>query len=152
MLVGWNFISSALSTGANALVAESNLLRKVYFPREAPVLGAIGSSYADLLVALALAVPLVAILGGDPFGLPLLTLPLVLVLLGLPAAALALGLSAVNVYFRDVRYALPAFIQFFLFASPVAFPSPRSRLTSGSSTPSRTPSWVPWTRSGACSP
>lgn len=120
-LVGWQFLATAVSNGSQALISSAGILRKVYFPREAATLGAVGATLLDLGIGLTLAVLLEPLFGGSP-GWTLVLLPLLVVLLALPAVAVALPLSALNVYFRDVRYAVPVAIQLTLFASPVAYP------------------------------
>lgn len=120
-LVGWQFVSTATTAGGSALVNESSMLRKVFFPREAPVLGAVGAYLPDLAINTVLLVVLVPILGGT-FGAAWLVTPLLYVLLALAAVAVGLPLAALAVYYRDFLYALPIGIQLLLFASPVAYP------------------------------
>lgn len=123
-LVPWQFISSGISYGANALVADGHLMRKAYFPREAPVLGGLMSYLPDLGVGLLLLV-VAAPLTGANLDWEVLYLPLLAAALVLPAVAVALPLAALTVYFRDFRFALPLAVQMWLFASPVAYPLTR---------------------------
>jgi ABC-type polysaccharide/polyol phosphate export permease len=120
-LVGWQFVSTATTAGGSALVNESSMLRKVFFPREAPVLGAVGAYLPDLAVNTVLLLFLAPVLGGA-FGPAWLLTPLLYALLGLTAVAIGLPLAALAVYYRDFLYALPIGIQLLLFASPVAYP------------------------------
>jgi lipopolysaccharide transport system permease protein len=121
-LVPWQFIATSISFGANALVTDADLLRKVYFPREAPVLGAVGSCLPDLGIGLLLLVVVLpfldATLSWNIVWVPLLCVATVLV----PIAA-SLPLGAMNVYYRDFRYVVPFLVQFWLLASPVAYPA-----------------------------
>lgn len=123
-LIPWQFVSVGVSYGANALVADGHLIRKAYFPREAPVLGGLFSYLPDLGVGLLLVLAAVPLTGADVgwqiVYLPLLTLSLVAV-----AVAVALPLAALTVYYRDFRFALPLAVQMWLFASPVAYPLTR---------------------------
>jgi lipopolysaccharide transport system permease protein len=123
-LVPWLFVSAAVSTGAGALITEAPLLRKVYFPRAAPVAGAMLASLVDLSVMLAVVLILNPFLGGH-LGLSLISLPLLLVALIIPVLAVALPLAALSVYYRDVRYVLPFLLQLWMFASPVIYPLSR---------------------------
>ena len=109
-LVGWQFVSTATTAGGSALVNESSMLRKVFFPREAPVLGAVGAYLPDLAINTVLLMFLAPVLGGS-FGAVWLLTPI-----------LYLFLAALAVYYRDFLYALPIGIQLLLFASPVAYP------------------------------
>lgn len=121
-LIPWQFVTNGVSIGANAVVSEGGLLRKVYFPREAPVVGLIGAVVLDLLIGLVLGVPVAIALGGRAT-MWLFLLPLLCAALLLPVAALALPLAAVNVYYRDFRYGLPLALQVWMFVSPVVFPA-----------------------------
>ncbi len=120
-LVPWAFLQTVVSFGANALLADAALVRKVYFPREVPVLGAIMAGAIDLGIGLVLFAILGPFLGARPSATWLLApaLALVLAILG---AGVGLTLGALNVHYRDFRYALPFALQLWLFASPVAYP------------------------------
>lgn len=120
-LVAWAYLQNGVSFGVNALLTDGALLRKVYFPREVPVLGALISASLDLGIGLVLFAILGPFLGADASPTWLLA-PLLGVLLGLLGAGVALTFAALNVYYRDFRYALPFTLQFWLFASPVAYP------------------------------
>jgi lipopolysaccharide transport system permease protein len=120
-IVPWQFVSGAVSTAGSALVSDSVLLRRVYFPRELSVLGAIVADLPDLAIGIALFAALGPALGAH-FGLSLLWLPVLCALLLLPVAAVSLPLAAVTAYSRDLLHALPVATQLWLFASPVAYP------------------------------
>jgi len=120
-LVPWTFLQTAVTFGANALLMDSAIIRKVYLPREVPVLGAVAQAGVDLAIGVALIVVLSPALGAR-FSAAWLLMPVLAVLLALLAVAVALPLAALNVYFRDFRYALPFALQLWLFASPVAYP------------------------------
>ncbi|HLY24659.1 MAG TPA: ABC transporter permease [bacterium] len=120
-LVPWFFVQNGAMLGANSLLTDAALLRKVYFPREIPVVAAVLASALDLAIGLA-----VLVVAGPFIGLhlsvqTLLILPLSVMLGGL-AVGVAMPLAALNVYYRDFRYALPLFLQLWMFASPVAYP------------------------------
>jgi ABC-type polysaccharide/polyol phosphate export permease len=120
-LVPWQFVANGISLGANSLVTDAALIRKVYFPREAAVLGAIAATGLDLGIGLGLFLVLAPFLGAH-LGASLLYVPLLVLALVVPVLGFALPLSALNVYYRDFRYALPLALQLGLFASPVAYP------------------------------
>lgn len=129
-LVPWQFVASGVSFGANALVNDADLLRKVYFPRESPVLGAVLSVVPDLGIGLIL-VLLASPFTHAHFSWTLVFLPILCLAIAIPTLAASLPLGAMNVYYRDFRYLLPFGIQLWLFASPIAYPvseiSPRLR-------------------------
>jgi lipopolysaccharide transport system permease protein len=120
-LVPWTLFSQTIVGASNSLVASAGLVVKVYFPRLLLPLSATGSHLIDYAISLILLFVFVV-----AFGVPLtLTmvwiLPLTILLL---SAAFGFGvwLAAINVRYRDVRYAVPFIIQVWLFASPVAYP------------------------------
>jgi lipopolysaccharide transport system permease protein len=120
-LVPWGFISSGVTNGADALIQDRGLVRKVYFPREAPVLGAIGSYIPDFLIGMVL-VLVGAPLTGAHIGWWLAFVPVLFVAIVIPTAAIAIPIGAFALYYRDFKYALPFAVQVWLFASPVAYP------------------------------
>jgi lipopolysaccharide transport system permease protein len=119
-LVPWTFVNITIQLGHQALVNDAHLIRKVYFPREAPVLGTVLSALIDLGVGMLLFVFLGPLLGAHVTAwwllAPFLVLPLFLLVTGVTLVA-----AALNAYYRDFRYAVPIGQQFWLFASPVAY-------------------------------
>jgi lipopolysaccharide transport system permease protein len=120
-LVAWTFLQTAVNFGANALLMDSSIIHKVYLPREVPVLGAVAHAGVDLAIGVTLVAALAPVLGAHVSAAWLL-IPILAALLALLAVAVALPLAALNVYYRDFRYALPFALQLWLFASPVAYP------------------------------
>jgi lipopolysaccharide transport system permease protein len=116
----WTYFSAAATTGAESLVANQNLLRKIYFPRELLPLTPVFSGLVDLAIGLVL-VLVTALAYGIVPGLSLLALPLPVLTLVVFAGTIGLGLSSLNIYYRDVRYVLPFLIQFTLFLTPIAY-------------------------------
>lgn len=131
-LVAWSYLSSAVTAGAGALVSEAILVRKTWFPREAPVVAAVVSSLVDLGFGTVMGLVAMGLLDGE-LGVGLVALPVAVVALAIVALALSLPLAAANALFRDVRHALPFGILLWLFASPVMYPVTRL--------PER---WQPW--------
>jgi lipopolysaccharide transport system permease protein len=120
-LVPWTFLQNGVTFGAQALLTDAALLRKVYFPREVPVLGAVLAGIVDLGIGLALFCVLGPIVGASVSPTWILA-PLLAVPLALLACGVGLALASLNVYYRDFRYALPFVLQLWLFGSPVAYP------------------------------
>lgn len=120
-LVPWTFIATSVAFGASALLSDASLVKKVYFPREVPVVAAILAATVDLASGLLAYFALAPFLGGNLSWTALLA-PVLLVLLALPVLGFCLALAALNIYYRDFRYALPLAIQLWMFASPVAYP------------------------------
>jgi len=120
-LVPWTFLSNGVSFGANGILADAAMVRRVYFPREVPVLGAVGSASVDFAIGLALFFVIGPLVGAHVTAW-WLAAPVLYLLLAFLAVAVATPLAAMNVYYRDFRFALPFGIQLWLFASPVAYP------------------------------
>lgn len=121
-LLPWTFFASAVTNSANSLVGSTSLITKVYFPRliipAAPVLAAL----VDLAIAFGLLVPMF-LYYRVALTWQLLLLPLFILLAVLLAFGVGMFMAALNVKYRDVRYALPFVIQLWLFASPVIYPT-----------------------------
>ncbi len=123
-LVPWQLASNGITIGSQAIILDAALLRKVYFPREGPVIGAVGTALVDFGISMGLALCIAPFLGAHE-GVWLLLLPVAVLPLLLLVTALTLLLAAVNVYFRDVRYFVALFVQLWMFCSPVAYPLTR---------------------------
>jgi len=119
-MVAWTYFSSSGGTAMESLIADQALLRKVYFPREVLPLAAIMAGLVDLGPALLTLLVAAGLYGIAP-SVAWLALPLPILILILAAAALGIGLSSVNVYYRDVRYALPFVLQLGLIVTPVVY-------------------------------
>jgi lipopolysaccharide transport system permease protein len=120
-LLPWQYFASSLTAGAGCLVANVNLVTKVYFPRVLLPLATVITPLVDLLVGLAPLFVLMAIWGDWPEGPQALLAPLFILLGGVTALGLVLGLSAINVRYRDVPYTIPVFMQVLPFLSGVPY-------------------------------
>jgi len=119
-LLPWNLFSGALSRSSVSVVAESNLISKVYFPRLIVPLSATMSGLLDFCIAFVLLLGMMWWYSIAPT-FRILMLPVFLSLALTTAFALGLWLSAINVRYRDVGHAIPFLVQMWLFASPVAY-------------------------------
>jgi lipopolysaccharide transport system permease protein len=118
----WTFFSTAFSESANSLIANSNLLTKVYFPRLIVPASTVIVCLIDFLISFAILVVLMIGYRYMP-GVQLLALPLFLLLALITALGSGLLIAALNVKYRDFRYIVPFIVQFGLYVSPVAFSS-----------------------------
>jgi lipopolysaccharide transport system permease protein len=105
-----------------SLVTSSNLIQKVYFPRLAVPIGAVLAGVVDFVLAFAVLLAMMLYYDVMPT-LNALWLPFFLLLALVTSLGVGLWLSAMNVRYRDIRYAVPFLVQFWLFATPVAYPS-----------------------------
>ncbi len=133
-LLPWMYFATAMQSATNVVVEQQRVITKIYFPRVVLPISSVlsglldfGISFAVLLVMMAYyrIIPTTAV-----FWLPVFALLAVLTALGV-----GLWLSALNALYRDVRYVVPFLVQFWMFASPVAYPSslvpPKWRLLYG---------------------
>ncbi|HEX7950078.1 MAG TPA: ABC transporter permease [Candidatus Limnocylindrales bacterium] len=119
-LVPWTLFSQSVVGSSNSLVVATNLIQKVYFPRLLLPISAIGACLLDFVIAMVVLVLMMLYFGVTPSPTVLWLVPLTALAV---IAALSVGvlLSALNVRYRDIRYAVPFLIQLGLFASPVAY-------------------------------
>jgi lipopolysaccharide transport system permease protein len=121
-LLPWTFFSNAISNSSNSLVGSANLITKVYFPRMIIPAAAVGAGLVDLAISFLILIPLMIYY---KIGITwnVLMFPVVVVLTALLALAVGMWLSALNVKYRDVRFALPFIVQLWMFVSPVIYPT-----------------------------
>ncbi len=122
-LLPWTFFATAVTNSGNSLIGSTNLITKVYFPRMIIPAAAVGAALVDLMIAFGLLVVLMIYYGVN-ITLNLALLPILLLLLIVLALAIGLWMAALNVKYRDVRYALPFMIQILMFGSPVIYSVP----------------------------
>lgn len=122
-LVPWTFFAHGLTQGATSLVASQSLITKVYFPRAAVPVAAVLAGVIDFAIALVVLVAMMAFYGVWPTVHALWALPLLFLLTLITVLAVSLWLAALNVQYRDVKYALPFLTQVWLFITPIAYPS-----------------------------
>lgn len=121
-LLPWSYFAQALTQSSNSLVGSANLLSKVYFPRLVIPLSAVLGGVLDFAIAFVVLLGMMVFYQIAPTP-AIALLPLFLLLALVTALGVGLWLSALNVEYRDVRYTLPFLTQFWLFATPVAYPS-----------------------------
>ena len=119
-LVPWTLFSASLTGSSDSLVGASNLIQKVYFPRLLLPAAAVGSYLIDFAIAMAVLGLLMLYFGFMPTPTVVWVVPLAALAVA-TSLAVGIGLSAVNVRYRDVRYAVPFLVQVWLFASPVVY-------------------------------
>lgn len=121
-LIPWQLFSYALTQSSTSLVADQNLITKVYFPRLVIPLSSVLAGLLDFAIAFVVLIGMMAFYG-VPLSWRLLAVPPLVLFALLTAVAVGLWLSALNVKYRDVRYTLPFLSQFWLYATPIAYSS-----------------------------
>ncbi len=120
-LLPWGLFTTALNQASRSLTANQNMVTKIYFPRLVLPISSVLAGLVDFAIAFVILVGLMFYYGVTPAWNVLWTLPLFLLLSIITALGVALWLSAINVQYRDVNYALPFLTQFWLFITPVAY-------------------------------
>lgn len=121
-LVPWTYFATALGSGAQSLVGQQHLIAKVYFPRLLMPLAAVITPLVDFAIAFVFLL-LMLVAGGVTPGAGVVVLPLYAGLAVLTALTASVWMAALNVEYRDVRFVLPFAVQFWMFATPVAYPA-----------------------------
>ncbi|HXV28509.1 MAG TPA: ABC transporter permease [bacterium] len=121
-LVPWTFFANGLGNSSNSLVSSAQLIRKVYFPRLIIPLSVVISGTLDFVIAFGVLILMMLYYGIFPTW-NIIWLPGLVLLVWMTSLGAGLWLSALNVEYRDVRYVVPFLTQFWLFATPIAYPS-----------------------------
>jgi lipopolysaccharide transport system permease protein len=121
-LVPWTFFSRGLSEASNSLVGSAGLITKVYFPRLAMPIATVIGGVVDFALAFIMLLGMMLYYSVIPT-VNVIWLPFFLLLALVTSLGIGLWLSAMNVQFRDVRYTVPFITQFWMFATPIAYPS-----------------------------
>lgn len=121
-LVPWTFFAYGLAQSSNSLVGSENLIKKVYFPRLIIPISTVLSGAVDFLLAFLVLLAMMLYYGIVPTS-NVVCLPLLVLLTVITSLGVGLWLSALNVQYRDVRYVIPFLTQFWMFATPIAYPS-----------------------------
>jgi lipopolysaccharide transport system permease protein len=120
-LIPWTFFSNGLTMGLESLLSNSNLIKKVYFPRELLVLSTVASLVVTMLIELGV-LSVILLLAGN---MVIPWIPVVLLLVAIEAAlvfGIALALSVCNVYFRDVKHLVGIVLQVLFYMCPIVYP------------------------------
>ena len=121
-LVPWQFFAYGLAQSADSVVGSSNLIRKVYFPRLIIPLSSVVAGFVDFLIAFVLLLVMMGYYHVYPT-MNVVWLPAFMLLAVVTSLGVGLWMSALNVKYRDVRYTIGFLTQFWMFATPIAYPS-----------------------------
>ncbi len=122
-LLPWGLFVTALNQASRSLTSNHNMVTKIYFPRLILPLASVLGGLVDFAIAFVILIGMMFYYKITPSVSSLWALPLFLLLAIITALGVALWLSAINVQYRDVNYALPFMTQFWLFITPVAYSS-----------------------------
>ena len=120
-LVPWTFLTTSLSFAVPSLVGNMNLVTKIYFPREILPMASVSAAFLDAVIASLLFVVMM-IVYRISISVTIAWVPLILLIQVLLILGIAFLLSALNVFYRDIRFVIPLATQIWLYASPVIYP------------------------------
>lgn len=127
-LLPWAFFATAMANAGNSVVGSERLITKIYFPRLAVPLAAVGAAVVDFAIAFLMLIVLMVFyrMKGAPIhpGITLLMVPVIFALIMLAATGVGTLLAALNVAYRDFKYVLPFLVQLWLFATPTVYMQP----------------------------
>ena len=121
-LLPWTFFAGALRNAGNSLVNNSVLLTRVYFPRATLPASSVLSGLVDFGIASIILLGMIGYYRIQP-SWEMLLWPVLIIPLAIIAVGVGMILAALNVRYRDIRYAIPFFVQLWLFLTPVIYPT-----------------------------
>jgi lipopolysaccharide transport system permease protein len=119
----WSVFSGGMSNAANSMVANANIIKKIYFPRLIIPISSILVALVDFFIALIVFVVVLFFYKVEINYFSILFLPISLVITCLSAMGIGTLLAALNIKYRDVRYIIPFLVQGLLFLTPVLYPA-----------------------------
>jgi lipopolysaccharide transport system permease protein len=122
-LIPWTYFANGVALSANSMLNDTNLIKKVYFPRLIMPIATVCSGLPDFCLAFLILLAMMVVYGLHPTAISIIWLPICLALTMITALGIGFWLSALNVEYRDIRYTVPFIVQLWLFATPVAYPS-----------------------------
>ena len=121
-MLPWQFFATSFSEAGNSLIANTNMISKVYFPRLVMPASSVIVCFFDFLISFVILLFLMLWYGFIP-ELRIITLPLFVIVAFAASLAAGIWIAALNVRYRDFRYIIPFIVQFGLYVSPVGFNS-----------------------------
>ncbi len=121
-LVAWDLFGSTLSAATTSIVANSGLIKKVYFPREILPLATVGAGLVHFVLQLLVLFAVLLVFRYDFWGANLLFLPLAVAALVVFMTGASLLLAAANVFLRDVQHLIEVFLLFWFWLTPIVYP------------------------------
>ena len=121
-MIAWTYFANTIALAGNSLLASSNLITKVYFPRIIIPLSPALAHLLDFFIAFLVLIAMMIYFGISPHA-TILAVPALVFIMFLNAAGMGMALAALNAQYRDVKYAIPFLVQVWMFASPIVYPA-----------------------------
>jgi lipopolysaccharide transport system permease protein len=121
-LLPWTFFATAIANAGNSVVGSERLITKIYFPRLAVPIAAVGAAVVDFLIAFGLLIAMMVYYRDRAAtSLGFLLMPAIFGAILLAALGVGTLLAALNVAYRDFRYVIPFLVQLWMFATPSVY-------------------------------
>jgi lipopolysaccharide transport system permease protein len=121
----WTFFATAITASGTSVIGSERLVTKIYFPRLAIPMAAVGAGIVDFLIGLGLLIGMMLYYGVAP-GAGVVLVPLIFLAIVLTALGVGMALAALNVLYRDFRYVIPFMMQVWMFGTPAIYMSSRA--------------------------
>ena len=121
-MVAWTYFAQAINQSGNSIVGESNLISKVYFPRIIIPFAFVLSGLMDFFIAFFVLILMMLYFHIYPTFM-VLSVPFLIILMIMASSGAGMVLAALNAKYRDIRYTIPFLVQFWMFATPIVYPS-----------------------------
>ena len=122
-LVPWMFFGSSVQDGSTCIMRESNMVKKIYFPREVLPISYVTGAFVNMLLSFVVIFGVIIFTGHGLNPLALLTLPIIMLVEYVMALGIALLSSALTVYFRDLSYILGIIAMIWQYLTPIMYSS-----------------------------
>lgn len=120
-LIPWLFFSASITGGASSVIAQKDLVKKIYFPREVLPISYVTSCFVNMLFCFVIVFATVFVAGIKLSPLGLLCLPIVMIVEYLLALGIAMITSAITVYFRDLEHILGIVSMAWMYLTPIVY-------------------------------
>ncbi|MBU4311166.1 MAG: ABC transporter permease [Candidatus Omnitrophica bacterium] len=120
-LFPWNFMQLSISSGTTSIVTSGNLIKKIYFPREAIPFSVIFSNAYNFLLSILILLAIL-MLSGVGITLKIIYLPLVILCQMILTLGMIFLFSGLHTYFRDVKYIVEIFLLGWFYLTPIFYP------------------------------
>ena len=120
-LIPWIFFGTSVSGGASCIMAQQDMVKKIYFPREVLPIAYVTSLFINMLLSFCVVFAVLFVAGYSVSPLGLLCLPLIMIVEYILALGIAMIVSAVTVYLRDLEYLLSIITMAWQFLTPVMY-------------------------------
>ncbi len=120
-LIPWIFFSSSITVGSASIVAQKDLIKKIYFPRMVIPISYVTSSFVNMLLCFIVIFALIIVSSAGINFLALLTLPVIMLVEYILALGMAMLTSAITVYFRDLEHILGIVTMAWMYMTPIMY-------------------------------